>query len=673
MAEQSPMNAELIALAELAGIMIDWQDNDRQAQRLEASTLRRVLAGLGYPADSDAEIADSRARLERLAHPEGPRQWPPLITAEIDATVELPSALTPGTRWRLTDDQGRASEGVLGERGALSAPSRPGYYRFEIGDIALTLAVAPGRCVSFSDLAGGAAMPMAGLVAQLYGLRRMDDEHGMGDIEALARLAEASALEGIDALAISPLHALFAHQPQRYSPYSPATRLALNPLYVSLPATSGEAATGELIDPVAVAEERRVALDRAFAALDGQQLADFEAFRRQRGETLEHHCRFEAISEVYGALDDWPAALRRVDDPAVTEFARSHAQRVARHAWAQWQISHELERAQSRARAAGMRVGLIADIAVGVDPQGSEVWSRPRQMLGALRIGAPPDAFNARGQEWGVTGFSPQGLVACGFEGFIATLRACLRGAGGLRIDHIMGLSRLWLIPAGGTPTEGAYVRFPEEDLLRLVALESWRHRAVIIGEDLGTVEAAFRQRLARAGIAGMGVMWFERDDQGFSAAADYPERAVAMTTTHDLPSLAGWLRGRDLDWRIELDMLGEGESAAGQRRQRQVERQQLAVTLGVDDSADTLQWLTAAIRHIGATPTPLALLPLEDLLGLEEQPNLPGTLDEHPNWRRRLPLAVEQFYRDGEIASRIAVFRQARSARAGLEGVGHE
>ncbi|WP_299256641.1 4-alpha-glucanotransferase [uncultured Kushneria sp.] len=660
------MNHVLKSLAEAAGIVIVWQDSQDRPQQLDEATIKGVLEGLGYATESPADIKASLAAIERLHSPATVADWPPLIVGEIEQGIELPGTVPAGTDYTLIDEQGRSLSGQVDAQGRLEAITEPGYYQLQIEGQRRRLAVAPHRCMDVATLAGDDSPSMAGLGVQLYGLRRQGDA-GIGDCEALGRLAERAGQEGLDALAISPVHALFPHQPERFSPYSPSTRLAYNPLYSALshPAddrTVDDSDDAALVDYERVSRRRWQALEHDFAALSEADRQALNAFRRESGETLENHCRFEAISEALGPMHEWPGDMQDVKSEAVANFSQEHGERVAFYAFAQWQIALELASVQQRAIGAGQRIGLIADIAVGVDPHGSQAWSRPEEMLGGLRIGSPPDDFNANGQEWGVTGFSPQGLIEYGFDGFIATLRACLHGAGGLRIDHIMGLSRLWLIPEGAPPTEGAYVRYPEQSLLRLIALESWRHRAVIIGEDLGTVEPAFRERLEQFGILGMGVLWFEREETTFTPARDYPARAVAMTSTHDLPTVAGWRLGRDLDWRIELDMLGEGETPDQQREMRQQDIVALAETFGIKPDADRDTWLEAAARHIGATPSPLVLLQLEDLLGLEEQPNLPGTLDEHPNWRRRLPLAVDEMFETSGVMARLRAMTTARA-----------
>jgi len=304
-----------------------------------------------------------------------------------------------------------------------------------------------------------------------------------------------------------------------------------------------------------------------------------------------------------------------------------------------------------------------------MDSSGSHAWSRQSDILVGLEVGAPPDLFNARGQNWGLTAFSPRALVADGFAPFIATLRAGMRNAGGLRIDHAMSLTRLWLIPEGAKPDEGAYLAYPLDDLLRLTALESWRHRALVIGEDLGTVPTGFRERLAQTGIDGMRVLWFEQEDGHFRQPDDWDRSAVAMTTTHDLPTVAGWWRGADIETRAALGILGEPTERA--RRTRRKERAALwrafraaGVASGRQPAAQAPERaIDGALGFIARTPAPLALVPLEDALAVPDQPNMPGTIDEHPNWRRRTPLPVDVLLEEPDVTQRLATIeRQRRS-----------
>jgi 4-alpha-glucanotransferase len=289
-----------------------------------------------------------------------------------------------------------------------------------------------------------------------------------------------------------------------------------------------------------------------------------------------------------------------------------------------------------------------------MDPDGSHAWSRQNDILQGLTIGAPPDLLNPGGQDWGLTGFSPRALEANGFDAFLTTLRAAMRHVGGIRIDHVMGFARLWLIPNGASPADGAYLNFPATDLLRLLALESTRRNVVVIGEDLGTLPEGFSESLAQTGIHGMRVLWFERNAQtGFSTSRDWGGTDVAMTSTHDLPTVAGWWKGNDIDIR-------QGENT--EREEREGDRPRLwdafvrdQVAEGsVPDPDDTARVVDAAVRFVAKTDLPLSLIPLEDLLGQADQPNLPGNSTGHPNWRRRLPAPADTMLKDAAVARRI-------------------
>ena len=320
-----------------------------------------------------------------------------------------------------------------------------------------------------------------------------------------------------------------------------------------------------------------------------------------------------------------------------------------------------------------MAIGIVADLAVGADGGGSQAWSRQREMMIGASIGAPPDLLNALGQSWGLAAFSPRALRANGFRAWIDMLRAAFAHAGGIRIDHVLGLTRMWLVPDGADAHEGAYLRYPFDDLLRLVELESWRHRAVVIGEDLGTVPEGLPERLSAAGLLGIRVLWFERawqaPGQPFRPPVQWSDGALAVTTTHDLPTTAGWWSGRDIDWRAKLGLFGEYSSEEAERTSREAERTLLwnamceaGVAHGERPAADRPP-ITEALRFVGATRAPLALSPVEDALGVE-QPNLPGTTDTHPNWRLRMPRPVEDVLDGDEIALRLAAFAEGRARR---------
>jgi 4-alpha-glucanotransferase len=345
-------------------------------------------------------------------------------------------------------------------------------------------------------------------------------------------------------------------------------------------------------------------------------------------------------------------------------FVAAHALEIEFQTYLQFRADKELRAANQAARDAGMMIGLIADLAVGTDQRGSHSWSRQSEVLGGVEIGAPPDEINREGQSWGITAFSPRGLRNSGFSAFIEMLRHALRHAGGLRIDHVMGLARLWIIPQGRPSAHGAYLAMPLNDLMRLVRLESHRHKAVILGEDLGTLPDGFQLTLDEAGISGLRVLWFEKHGAKFKQPVSWSKTAVAVTSTHDLPTVAGWWRGQDIGWRERLGMAGDHMDMRNEERlelwSAMVEAGAADGSMPACDDADTI--VDAACGFLGSTASTLALLPIEDALAVPEQPNLPGTVDEHPNWRRRLPDDSAAILNGPKVAARLAKLNNARN-----------
>jgi 4-alpha-glucanotransferase len=400
---------------------------------------------------------------------------------------------------------------------------------------------------------------------------------------------------------------------------------------------------------------------------------DFQAFRLACGEPLESHARFEALHARHlpplGDAADWrhwPADLRDPAGHGVRAWAHAHDKDVTFHVFLQWLAARGLEHAQRAARDAGMAIGIISDLAVGTDPGGSHAWSRQTDILTDLSPGAPPDIYNPLGQDWGLTAFSPRSLRLNGYAAFREMLRASLAYTGGVRVDHVLGLARMWLVPSGAPPKDGAYLRYPLDDMLRLVALEAWRHRAIVVGENLGTVPEGFNDRIERAGMLGMNILWFQRQGWGdpapFQQPQAWPASSVALTTTHDLPTVAGWWNGVDIGWRTRLQLLGEDETGHSLAEQRGRDRGALwhalrhAGCAAHDAPHDPPEQapIEDILRFVAVTPSPLMLVPVEDLLGLREQPNLPGTIDQHPNWRRRFDVNAGEIL-DDEAARRRA------------------
>ena len=681
----------LRALAVEAGFQPRWTDNTGADRDVSAGTLRAALAALGLPAQTETQIAEARAC---LADEKASAALPPTIVARADERVALGGAAAPGAHARIEYELGGAADLRIGDDGRLPRLDRIGYHRLVLGDREVTLAVAPAQARTLEEVADGRRM--WGLAAQIYGLRSEGDG-GVGHFGAVAQLAESAARRGADLVALSPAHALFLADEHHYTPYSPSSRLFYNALYAdpadvfgrerAAAAVSGIG--GDPVDAAALidwprAAHARSALLRAlyddFCATDMTAAtalaADFVAFRAAGGEALEAHALFEALHGHEFRRDftkwnwrDWAPDLRDPASRAVAHFARENAGEIGFHVFAQWLVDRSMARAQGRALGAGMRVGLLADLAVGMNAGGSHAWSRPDDVLLGLSIGAPPDMLAPLGQNWGLTTFSPRALRATGHAPFLATLRAALRNAGGVRIDHVMGLVRLWLVPDGAQATEGVYLAYPTEDLLGLLRLESRRHGAVVIGEDLGTVPHGLRERLAREGVAGLRVLQFERSGDRFNPPDWYPATAVAMTATHDTATIEGWWRGCDIEARAALAQLPPGRTGEDCARERAGERDmawrafvEARVADGAPPQADQPEKaLDAAARFVAQTPAALAILPLEDALGLRDQPNLPGTTAEYPNWRRRYPGEAGSMLDAENVAARLAEFDARR------------
>ena len=635
-------DAALAALAQDAGLLAEWIDFNGVARGVGPDTLRAALLALGLPCATPADIAESRRALQMPASDD-------FVVTETGAEIDL-----SGRRLLLEDGDTRDVSGD----GPLMI-YRPGYHRLECDDRIVTIAVAPGKAPGIAELTGRGRM--WGLAAQLYALRGAEPA-GFGDFAALAGAARAAGHAGADILAISPIHALFLADPQRYSPYSPSSRDFLNPLFAD-PGTGREPDGGALIDWSEASAARVARLRETFDRFGGD--ADFDRFVADGGVPLAGHALFETLHGhfhargIKGGWQEWPSAFHDPASPAVQAFAREHAREVRFHLFLQWRAARGLADAQTAARGAGMGIGLLADLAVGLDAGGSHAWSRRGELLHGLILGAPPDAFQAGGQGWGITGLSPTTLKRSGYEPFLRTLRAALGPAGGLRIDHALGLGRLWVIPDGAAPLDGVYLRQPFDDLIRLVTLEAHRARALVIAEDLGVVPPGFREQLAERDLLGMRVLPFERAlDGGFTASAGWTQTAAAMTSTHDLTPIAGWWKGIDIEWRDRLGYAGDTQD------QRAADRVRFWAATGTGDMPppdDPEPVVDAAVRQVARSACEVAIVAIEDLAALEEAPNLPGTIDQHPNWRRRLPGTMEDLLADPAATHRLDMLRNER------------
>lgn len=494
------------------------------------------------------------------------------------------------------------------------------------------LIVAPARCHVPAVRAWGWA-------AQLYATRS-NESWGFGDLADLHRLARWSARDlGASALLVNPLFAALPLTPREPSPYSPSSRRYRDPLYLRIEDVPGAADVGAPIERLAlmgqalnadrridrdeVARVKREALDLAWQRFGGDQA--FDRYREEQGAALREFAVFTALAEHHRrGWRDWPSEHQHPTSGAVARFTRDHDAEVHFHEWVQWLLDVQLARASSE-------IAVVHDLPIGVDENGADAWVWQDVITTEATVGAPPDPYNARGQDWGLPPMVPHRLQASGYEPFIQTVRAALRHAGGLRIDHVMGLFRLFWIPRRFTPAAGGYVRYPADDLLAILALESHRAFAFVVGEDLGTVERGVRERLAAEGVLSYRVVWFEADHP-----SRYPELALAAVTTHDLPTIAGLWSGADFVAQEQLGLEPRAEAM-------QSLRARLSTLTGLSEDADVRRVIHETYRSLGEAPSLIVAATLEDALAVEDRPNMPGTQSrERPNWSLALPASIE-------------------------------
>jgi 4-alpha-glucanotransferase len=697
-------DAALRELAQAAGLDTEWTDVFGEQHEVRDEILRRLLDALELPCASPGQMQESRQRLKHESGQAGTH----MIIAQVDEVPVFPYAGPMAYRLALDGGGQRSGSAVQAGDGMVRiAPvSRPGYHALSIGDAQFVLAVSPRRCPSVETLAGRRPARHWGVAAQVYSLRGRQPGH----YSLLAELAGQAGDRGAAALAISPVHAMFSAAPQHISPYSPSSRLFLNAAYIDPTAVLGKDAFLAALDPDGPQDIHRMDADGShidWARVLPQRLQllrrmhghfhnsgkselreDLAAFIRQGGEALESHARYEALHGAHiqelGAESgwrDWPAELRDPSSAALRDYAAGHEKEIHFHLFLQWLADRGLREVQRRARDAGMPIGLITDLAIGTDPRGSHAWSRQKEILAGVSVGAPPDLYQTLGQNWGLTAMSPRALRDTGYAAFIEILRAAFRHAGGVRVDHILGLARMWLVAQGESAVDGAYLRYPLEDMLRLLTLEAWRHQAIVVGENLGTVPEGFNERLQEKSMMGMSVLWFERGDtEGgggrdapFTIPAQWPSWTMAMPTTHDLPTIAGWWRGRDLHWRERLAPAPQPEEWSSAAKVREVEKKSLWNAMhaagclpGADANPPQDVPRDAILGFVASAPSPLAIVSLEDLLGMEDQPNLPGHSETgegaHPNWIQTLPVSVDQIFKDTGVASAVGVISRARS-----------
>jgi 4-alpha-glucanotransferase len=591
------------------GVQERWQDALRRWHEVSPETVSLMLEAMGT--DGEAPVPEPCTLFVRPGRP-----------VRVDGAAEL--TMEDGT--------------VTTVEESLPAELPFGYHSLTSLDDGRRTAVivSPGRCPL------PAAAPTWGWAVQLYAVRSAAS-WGMGDLADLGRLARWSAQElGAGLVLVNPLHAAHPTLPQSTSPYFPSSRRFRNPLYLrvedvdgapSLPGLDALASAGRAlnadrhIDRDAVFRLKMQALESLWEGFEGDRA--FDEWREGQGKALGDYAAFCVLAEEHGPdWHDWPTGARHPDGPDVADVRTDRYGRWRFHQWLQWLVDRQLQ-------AASADIDVMHDLAIGVDPAGADGWLWQDELAPGMSVGAPPDEFSLQGQNWGLPPFDPWRLRAAGYGPFIETIRATLGHAGGLRLDHVMGLFRLWWVPSGASAADGAYVRYPSADLLDIVALECHRAGAYAVGEDLGTVEDSVRDELAERGVLSYRLVWFED-----KPPAEYPVQALAAVTTHDLPTVAGVWTGEDLANQKDIGMEPNEEASLALR-------QKLADLVGLGDDSPVDDVVAGTYAALAEAPSMLLTAGLDDALGVPERPNMPGTTDQWPNWSIALPLPLEEIQGD--------------------------
>ncbi len=697
----------LESLAKLAGIEPDYWDIWGNHHEVSSEGKRSILGALGVPAGDDAAIAAGILALEdapwRAPLPpvkvvrEGEKPCISVVIAAEAADTDLTfQVIEEGGAYHAfvikPADVPLAGTRTIGdrrlERRTVELPKTfpLGYHGVrvkELGDDILQLIVAPKTCYLPEEIADGGKM--WGIATHLYTVRSKRN-WGIGDFTDLAEVVDVAAKLDAAVVGVNPLHALFPQQPDRASPYSPSSRLFLNPVYLDVEAIPdfAECADARLaveemardieaarrpafVDYDAVTKLKQGVLEILYESFqrnhgvlgkEDERKRDFMRFQEEGGDALHRFSIFEALSEHFDgkSWQDWPKSYRQPDSKAVVKFAKENKTRVQFFQYIQWQADRQLARAQQRATENGVSIGLYRDLAIGAAPDGAEAWSAQDVVVQDASVGAPPDPFNMLGQDWGTPPLHPHRMFEKAYEPFINIVQANMRHAGALRIDHVMGLMHLFWIPAGESPASGAYLKYPFEDMLAIVALESRRNRCLVIGEDLGTVPEGFRERMAAANVLSYKVLYFEKDGDRFKTPGEYPALALSCISTHDLATLWGFWSDADIELKHRLKLYPSPKAEQGERQGRTHDRWLLLSALAahgllpegvnVDDPDGTpmTPQLAAAIHgYVANSSACLLMVQIDDIMEAMDQINLPGTVDERPNWRRRLPLTTDR------------------------------
>ncbi|WP_205436460.1 4-alpha-glucanotransferase [Edwardsiella tarda] len=679
--QRTPTQTTLEQRASKAGIASSYINAHGRSQAISAQTKQRLLDAMPAPVSHSGPL-------------------PCVLVAGQGGNTTITLQQSGDYQWSLflENETQPAHQGRLKRRKQLVLPPQLplGYHRLQLSEGEqqwhCPLIITPARCHEPDALLTG--RKLWGACVQLYTLRSASN-WGIGDFGDLAQMVGQIALRGGAFIGLNPIHALYPANPDSISPYSPSSRRWLNIIYIDVNRVAefqhSEAAqrwwqdegtrqrlaavrASDWVDYPAVYALKLEGLRLAFQAFNAQandaRTQAFQRFVQRGGTSLQHQAAFDALHHHLQSQDAqmwgwpvWPPALRRADSPEVAQFCRQHQQEVTFFLWLQWLADSQLADCYQQANQHTMPIGLYRDLAVGVAQGGAETWSEPELYCLQASVGAPPDILGPLGQNWGLPPMDPHTLHALGYQPFIEMLRANMRHCGALRIDHVMSLLRLWWIPQGESASEGAYVQYPLDDLLAILALESQRNRCMVIGEDLGTVPVEIIAKLREYGVYSYKVLYFERDsDNVFRAPQSYNVQAMATVTTHDLPTLHGYWQADDLRLGERLGLYPDREVLAELYQDRAAAKQGLLDGLhhygclprrtGRHAERMTMTpCLSRGVqRYVADSASALLGLQPEDWLNMTSPVNVPGTCDEYPNWRRKLSATIEEIFNNDQI-----------------------
>jgi len=709
---------QLKKLAYLAGLQESYVHANGHTEHIALPIQQAILRAMGFDLSSEQQIANHIQQLQQ-------QQWlerlaPVQVCTEGNTLiVRLQLAATDASsqwQWIITQEHGDVLQGEVllqpkdivaqynGAEGTILAFDVPltaalaaGYHQLTLTDgkqrLNQQIIISPARCFQLHDSA--ILHKTMGPAIQLYAVRSSRN-WGMGDFADLKNMVAPLAAQGNDFIGLNPLHALYPLLPQDCSPYSPNSRLWLNTLYVALDETPefthcaaaqhlvasdrfqqqlSQCRAASDVDYPAVAALKADVAELLYQHFVQQELTQntaraslFRDFVHEGGASLQQMAIFKVLQghlfwqdHRMAAWQNFPAAYQTPDSPAVKQFAAEHAAQIEQHLYLQWLAQQQLADVKAECRKQGMAIGLYCDVAVGTSRSSAESWAAPEDFLLDLSVGAPPDIMAPKGQNWGLLAYNPVTLRQKAFQPFIALIRANMRNAGALRLDHVMALLRLWCCPLGADATQGAYIGMPAEALFAILALESQRNHCIVIGEDLGTVPVAISELMQRYQVLSYRVFMLEQKQGSYQHRDQtYPPLALATVTTHDMPTLIGFWQEHDLALRHKLDLFPSPAVADNLHNLRKDEKQLLQQHLSLV-TPDATHLVKACHLYTAATPAQLFAYQLEDLVLLDTPVNIPGTSTEYPNWRRKLPENIDTILQRSDVLQLMAEIKHAR------------